>query len=310
MRIPLTIGAVIIAGIVGFFGGESVPKGANFNHVQVSSIQIGDSCVRNHLLCIGDSGMLICINPLDSGWARGATGATGNTGLTGNNGTNGNTGVTGTNGNNGPTGTMGPTGSTGINGATGSQGVTGAQGITGATGSQGIQGATGITGTAGATGSAGTNGTNGSVGATGSAGTNGTNGVMGATGSNGTTGVTGATGIGAIYYTRTSGTAPTTYTAINYTSKFTTNGSGVIVDTLTTNGAFAGTAIFAHIYGVQLSGKYGGSFVSIPMSGYTVAANLKSITVNVGSGTILGLLGATILAVGAGQEVSILIVGD
>lgn len=310
MRVPLTIGAFIISGLISFFVGENVPKGANFNHVQVSSIQIGDSCVRGSVLCIGDSGMLCCIKPVDSSWARGATGPTG---LTGSNGITGGVGSTGIQGITGPTGVGGSVGSTGAIGATGEVGPTGAAGNTGPQGTTGISGPTGASGTNGATGTAG------AVGATGTNGTNGTNGVTGPSGlagatggigPTGTVGITGPTGIGATYYTRTVGAAPTTYTAINYTSKFTTNGSGVIVDTLTTNGAFTGTAIFTHIYGVQLSGKYAGSFVSIPLSAYTVAANLKSITINVGAGTILGLLGATVLAVGAGQEISIFIVGD
>lgn len=179
--------------------------------------------------------------------------------------------------------------------------LSGVIGATGSTGLQGIAGATGGIGNTGVTGGTGSNGSNGSNGATGGTGTN---------GSNGSAGVTGSTGAAAFAYTRIPGSAPTTFTEKFYSSTRLTNGSGVIIDTLTTNGVATGTAIFTHIYSVQLSGKYAGSIVSIPLQGYTVAGNLKTITVNVGSGTILSLLGATILAVSSGIEVSILIVGD
>lgn len=310
MRAFITCGAILLAIVTG------TPRGATFNHIQANSIQIGDSCVGKCILAIGDSGVICCINPKDSDWARGATGPSGLNGSNGNTGSTGSVGGIGPMGNNGNTGATGSTGSVGSSGATGLQGPTGA---TGTQGNQGVQGPTGINGATGTNGTAGQVGATGIQGATGSNGSTGAQGIAGPTGAQGITGVagptggvgaTGATGLGTVYYSRTQGAAPTTYTAINYTSLRTTNSSGVIIDTLTTNGSFTGTAIFSHINGIQISGKYSGSFVSIPLSAYTVAANLKSITINVGSGTILGILGATILSVGAGQEVSIHLIGD
>lgn len=229
---------------------------------------------------------------------QGIQGITGLNGSNGSNGSNGVTGITGTQGVSGNQGNTGPTGSTGIAGVTGQVGPTGAQGTIGSTG---VQGATGVTG------SAGTNGTNGSNGVTGA---QGITGVTGTAGSNGTNGVTGATGVGAVYYTRVQGSAPTTYTAVNYTSIRNTNSSGVINDTLTTTGTQAGTALFpTSITSIQVSGKYGGTAVTIPLQAYTLSADKKTIIINVGTGTVLGLLGATVLSIGSGQEESIHIIG-
>lgn len=140
--------------------------------------------------------------------------------------------------------------------------------------------------------------------------TNGTNGAAGNTGAQGVQGNTGTQGQAAICYTRTSGQAPITYTPIVYTSKFLTNNSGIVIDTLTTNGSASGTAIFTHIYSVQISGKYAGSTVSISSQSYTVSGNLKTINVNVAAGVTAVLSLATLGLVGSGVEISLLIIGD
>lgn len=162
----------------------------------------------------------------------------------------------------------------------------------------------------GATGLQGNTGVTGNIGITGATGAQGIQGNTGAMGSTGATGAQGNTGSAAVSYKRTNGFAPTTYNPVIYTSIRTTNSSGIITDTLTVDGTASGATLFSSVKSVQLTGKYGGSLVTIPLQGYTLASNLKTITINVGTGTVLGLLGATVVVGGSGIEVSIEIIGN
>lgn len=166
----------------------------------------------------------------------------------------------------------------------------------------------GPTGSVGATGLQGLKGVTGNIGITGLSGPTGTNGNTGPTG---TAGITGPTGAAAIAYYRTPGAVPSGFTPVTYYSRFTTNASGIITDTLTVDGTFTGTAIFANkITGVQCTGKYGGTLITIPTQAYTVAGNLKTVTINVGTPSAVAILGGLpIVAAGAGQEISLTVTG-
>ena len=73
-----------------------------------------------------------------------------------------------------------------------------------------------------------------------------------------------------------------------------------------------GMALFTHIYAVQFTAEFNTAiFTSVPMCSLKlVSADRKTVTANVVTGTVLGILGATKLAAPDGTPVHCLIMGD
>lgn len=92
-------------------------------------------------------------------------------------------------------------------------------------------------------------------------------------------------------YTRAIPGAPSAIQAYSYTKLLTTaNGSGTVIDTLTTNGASTGTSRFPNaITGVSITGVYDDTVATAIPVGYvkSIGASNKTITVRLAKGTSL-----------------------
>jgi len=86
---------------------------------------------------------------------------------------------------------------------------------------------------------------------------------------------------------------------------------GVVTFYPTDDGTGSGNPLFAVIDAVQLTPELNtGSISAVPFCAVkTVSADRKTIIANVGSGTVLGVLGATVVAVPDGTKVHALVLG-
>jgi hypothetical protein len=100
-------------------------------------------------------------------------------------------------------------------------------------------------------------------------------------------------------------------TAKHWTDQETSIG-GIVTFNPTDDGTAAGNPLFSAIYAVQFTAESNtGVVVNVPYASLkVVSGDLKTVTANVVVGTVLGILGATLLAAPDGTKVHCLIMGN